>query len=51
MDGMEETVEALSQFSYDDEQSELMNALKEASESMDVDECDSIIEKWRNILG
>ena len=50
MDKMEEITAKLNGYSYDETQGELFSRLKEASESMDVDVCESIMQEWEAIL-
>ena len=51
MDLMEEVSAKLNRYSYDDTQQEIFSRLKEASDAMDVDTCESIIQEWEAILG
>lgn len=51
MDRMEEVSAKLSSYSYDDTQQEIFSRLKEASDAMDVDACESIIQEWEALLG
>ena len=51
MDLMEEVSAKLNSYSYDDTQQEIFSRLKEASDAMDVDTCESIIQEWEAILG
>ena len=50
MDQMEEVIEELSRYYYDETQYKLFTQLKEASEEMDVDRCESILRSWEKKL-
>ena len=50
MDQMEEVIEEMSRYHYDETQYKLFTQLKEASEEMDVDRCEAILRSWEKKL-
>lgn len=46
MDQMEEVIQRMSQYRYEDWQQGLFEQLKEASEEMDVDRCEAVLRNW-----
>ena len=46
MDRMEEVIQEMHQYYYEESQYELFRQLREASEEMDVDRCESILRSW-----
>ncbi|MCR4961229.1 MAG: PocR ligand-binding domain-containing protein [Lachnospiraceae bacterium] len=50
MGGMEEAVNSLSGYGYDEEQGNLFNRLKEAAADIDVEKCEEIIAEWETLL-
>ncbi|MBE5869894.1 MAG: response regulator [Lachnospiraceae bacterium] len=50
MDGMEEVGEGLDAFAYEGEQAFLYEALSSAIKGLDVETCEEVIERWRQIL-
>ena len=50
MDRMEETIEDMGRYYYEESQYELFTQLKEASEEMDVDRCEIILQNWEEKL-
>lgn len=51
MDRMEETIEKMGQYHYEDWQRERFEELKEAVEEVDVERCETILEKWKAKIG
>ena len=50
MDQMEEVIQQMGQYRYEDWQQGLFEQLKEASEEMDVDRCEAILRSWEEHL-
>ena len=50
MDQMEEVIQEMHQYYYEDAQYELFRQLREASEEMDVDRCEAILQSWAEML-
>lgn len=50
MDQMEEVIEEMSRYFYEETQYKLFLQLKEASEEMDVDRCEAILRSWEKKL-
>ena len=50
MDQMEEVIQEMSQYYYEESQYELFRQLREASEEMDVDRCEAILQSWEELL-
>ncbi len=49
MDGMEDVVAKLKEYSYNDEEKELLGRFSDAVDEIDVDECENIIKEWKKI--
>lgn len=50
MDSMEEVIQSLDHYLYDQEQQLLLNRLKEAVDILDVDACEATIKEWRILI-
>ncbi len=48
---IDEVIEKMSAFDYPDDQNKLLNELKSAAESTDIDRCGEIGKSWREVLG
>ncbi|MDE6213072.1 MAG: hypothetical protein K2M70_06310, partial [Lachnospiraceae bacterium] len=51
MDAMEEAIQEMNHYSYDDSQQKLFEELKNAVEDIDTEACEKIIAEWREKLG
>lgn len=50
MDRMEEVVQEMNHYHYEDWQEEMFTRLKDAVEEIDVDNCETILQEWENKL-
>lgn len=50
MDGMEDVCNKIGGYSFEAEQKDLYDKLKEAVENIDVDLCDVILDEWETVL-
>ncbi|MCM1387163.1 MAG: PocR ligand-binding domain-containing protein [Bacillus sp. (in: Bacteria)] len=50
MDKMEEVIQEMNHYSYEDWQQEMFKQMKDAVEEIDVDSCETILQEWENKL-